>query len=366
MPKIQLIHTFTPKPSFLGLNNQEMKYGFLVLFTCSLLLSCQSNSKFTKSEAEISIAVGSCNQSGIQNDLWDDISQLDPNAFVWGGDIVYADTDDMNILRSKYTQQNNVPGYKKLAKKIKILGTWDDHDYGLNDGGVHFKAKRESQKEFLDFLGVPKESPRRSQEGVYSSETFSAGEHSVKLIILDTRYFRSDLVRDSLDKKRRYTPNTYGKGTVLGDIQWAWLEQQLLESTADFNLIISSIQFLSSKHGFESWGNFPHEIDRLEKLLVDTQAKNVIIVSGDRHISEFSKKTIPGLEYPLVDFTSSGLTHYYADFKEEFNPHRVGEVLADKSFGLLEFDFDSNSVQFSMHTHEQAYVRKLSITYPKK
>lgn len=343
-----------------------MKKSFaLFLISVLLLASCETPSQFSKSKADISIAVGSCNQASIQNDLWADMDRIRPAAFVWGGDIVYADTDNMELLRAQYSEQNAVPEYNKLAKHTDIIGTWDDHDYGLNDGGEHFEAKEASQVEFLNFLKVPMDSPRRTQKGVYTSKTYTSGAHSVKVIILDTRYFRSDLTKDTLNNRRRYTPNPYGQGTVLGETQWNWLESELVNSKADFNVIISSIQFLSSKHGFESWGNFPHEMDRFEKMLVDIQAKNVMIVSGDRHISEFSKKMIPGLKYPLIDFTSSGLTHYYADFKEEFNPYRVGEVLVNKSFGLLEFDFKNAMVHFSMQTHEKPYAQSLEVSYLK-
>jgi alkaline phosphatase D len=101
---------------------------------------------------------------------------------------------------------------------------------------------------------------------------------------------------------------------------------------------------LSDKHGFECWGNFPHEIDKLEKMLVASKAKGTFIISGDRHIATFSSKKVAKLNYPLVDFTSSGLTHVYSSFSGEENPYLVGKVVAEKNFGLLQFDFTNNRV----------------------
>ena len=89
---------------------------------------------------------------------------------------------------------------------------------------------------------------------------------------------------------RLYQPNTAEDATVLGAAQWKWLQNELNSSDADFNLIVSSIQFLSGEHGFETWGNFPKEVEKLEKMIVGSKAKGVMILSGDRHISEFSKK----------------------------------------------------------------------------
>ena len=37
-------------------------------------------------------------------------------------------------LRQQYEMQRRVPGYQKLMKSSRILGTWDDHDFGINDG----------------------------------------------------------------------------------------------------------------------------------------------------------------------------------------------------------------------------------------
>jgi alkaline phosphatase D len=166
--------------------------------------------------------------------------------------------------------------------------------------------------------------------------------------VLDTRYFRTALT-DAKNSKKRYQPNNYGEGTILGDKQWQWLENQLRNSQADFNIIVSSIQFLSGEHGFETWANFPHEVDKLKQLMVSSKAKGVLIVSGDRHISEFSKANIKNLEYPLIDFTSSGLTHSYKNFKSEPNKYREGFVVSDLSFGVLKFNFDTKTVAMQMH-----------------
>ena len=214
----------------------------------------------------------------------------------------------------------------------------------------------------MDFLKVPSDSPRRKREGVYASHEYKLSKGTIKILILDTRYFRTALTPDTLTKKRN-RPNAYGEGTILGKPQWDWLEDQLKTSTADFNLIVSSVQFLSDRHGFECWGNFPHEVDRLKQLIVGSKAKNVIILSGDRHISEFSKTSIDGLSYPLIDFTSSGLTHVYSDFSGEENPYRTGKVVFEKSFGMLRINLASKKVDFNMIGNKQSVLGHLQQSY---
>lgn len=313
-------------------------------------------------QPDFTIAFGSCNKSELKNLLWDDVLEATPDIWIWGGDNVYADTDNMNLLRKEYNAQNEVQGYKKLRKKVPIIGTWDDHDYGLNDGGVEFKAKKESQQEFLDFMGVAKDNPRRIREGVYASHDYNLPFGKIKVIVLDTRYFRTALTPDT-ETDRRTKPNEYGQGTVLGAAQWEWLKSTLNGSKANFNVIVSSIQVLSNEHGFECWGNFPHEVDKLKGIIASSKAKGVLILSGDRHISEFSKTTIDAMEYPIIDFTSSGLTHAYSKFSSEPNPFRIGSVVSTESFGLLQFNFLTNRVDFLMVGDEGVVFSKLEQKY---
>lgn len=44
--------------------------------------------------------------------------------------------------------------------QLQVIGTWDDHDYGLNDAGKEFMGKNMTQKLLMDFLDEPEDSPR--------------------------------------------------------------------------------------------------------------------------------------------------------------------------------------------------------------
>ena len=220
------------------------------------LISCNT----PKSEVDtFTIAFGSCNNQVLENHLWNEIAKNNPSVWIWGGDIIYSDTYDMAYLAENYQKQKSNIAYANFCKKVAILATWDDHDFGLNDGGTEYDQKDASQQLFLDFCDVKKEDERRSQKGIYSSKDYSIGKNAIKIILLDTRYFRTSLTRDTITSKR-YQPNNYGDGTMLGETQWKWLENELKNSKANFNVIMSSIQFLSSEHGFETWGNMPMKL----------------------------------------------------------------------------------------------------------
>lgn len=313
-------------------------------------------------EGTFRIAFGSCNDTDRGNLLWDDILALKPDLWIWGGDNVYADTADMEELRKSYSALKSVPGYSALQAATPVIGTWDDHDYGLNDGGAEFTAREASQQEFLNFLDVPGDSPRRLREGVYASHSYTIDGGSVKILVLDTRYFRSALKPDTTGKKK-YMPHAGVESTILGSAQWAWLEQELKTSEADFNILVSSIQVLSGEHGWETWGNFPHEVSRLMKVIGNSGARGVIIFSGDRHISEFSRLSSEPLNYPLVDFTSSGLTHAYRGFKGEPNAYRVGEVVPLESFGWVTLDLSKHKATLQIRLNGNKVVQELSQSY---
>lgn len=314
-----------------------MKYLLSILFTFSVIInvSAQKNNNLT-------VAFGSCNRQNLPQPLWDVIALDQPNLWIWLGDNIYGDTHDMNILKEKYQTQKNNENYKSFAAKVPVIGTWDDHDFGKNDAGKNYPHKEESQQLALDFLNVSKDSSVREQEGIYSVNSYQVGKKKVKVILLDCRYHRDTLMKDS---SKRYIPNL--EGDILGEAQWTWLEDQL-KSNADAYIIGSGIQILSEEHPYEKWANFPASRKRLMDLLVKTNPKGVIFLSGDRHIGEFSKIKIPELNFPLYDITSSGLTHSATNNTGENNQHRVGPLVNQKHYGLMKFKEEGEKLHITV------------------
>src|SRR5688572_9172827 len=189
------------------------------------------------------VAFGSCAGEQLPQPIWERVVAAKPDLFLFIGDNIYGDTEDMDVLSAKYAKLGAQPGYRKLLETCPVLATWDDHDYGVNDGGVEYPKKRESQQVFLDFFGVPKESPRRNREGVYYSELSGPPGKRLQVILLDTRYFRSPLVRRPPGQAGTgpYIANNDPSSTVLGEAQWKWLEEQL-RIPAEVRIIASSIQ----------------------------------------------------------------------------------------------------------------------------
>ncbi|MGK7393875.1 MAG: alkaline phosphatase D family protein [Candidatus Cyclobacteriaceae bacterium M3_2C_046] len=316
-----------------------MKFLLLILgVPLAMLLGCNSAKENKKAQeastsietnSGLTIAFGSCNRQDLLQPLWPAILEENPQLWIWLGDNIYGDTYDMEVMAQKYIRQKQQPDYHQLREATEIIGTWDDHDYGVNDGGASYSQKEQSQQLMLDFMDVAPGSARRRQEGVYSAHSYNHKDLHLKVLLLDTRYFRDPLQRD----QGRYIPSP--TGTMLGQPQWAWLEIQLQDALTDLFIIGSSIQVLSNQHPYEKWANFPQERQKLLELISQTTASGVIFLSGDRHIAEISRLQNPELPYQVYDVTSSGLTHSWEAFPGELNPYRVGEVVTTLNYGLL-------------------------------
>ena len=198
-----------------------MKYLFpLSMFFYSLLLlsSCEEKKEVVVGESIEVFAFGSCNRQDAPQPLWKPIIADNPDLWIWMGDNIYGDSPVMDTLKAKYARQNAIPDYQALKAITPIVGVWDDHDYGINDGGKFFAQKKESRDILFDFLDVPSNAPERSREGAYSSHLFGKGDNLVNVILLDARYFRDTLERIN----RVYQINETGE--ILGSVQWRWLE----------------------------------------------------------------------------------------------------------------------------------------------
>mgnify|MGYP001157572793 FL=1 len=287
------------------------------------------------------IGFGSCLKQTRPQPIWESVLEKKPDVFLLLGDNIYGDTQDMIKLKGKWNDFSSIAGFRKLRQKSRLLAIWDDHDYGENDAGIEFPKKAESQKIFLDFLDEPIKSERRKTPGTYDSVIIGPPGKRIQFILLDTRYFRTTLKRAEKRETRKgpYVPNESKNANILGDDQWTWLEKVISEP-AEIRIIASSIQVISTTHGWETWGNFPNERKRLIKLLKEKKVQATIILSGDRHSAEISRleDTLP---YPLFDITSSAMNQRQRPKFEE-NIHRLGERYFDENFGLLKIKWLSN------------------------
>lgn len=299
------------------------------------------------------IAFGSCANQSKPQPIWDAINANRPELFIFLGDNIYGDTEDMALLRARYGQLSQQPGYQRLLAQTPVIATWDDHDYGANDAGREYPQKIASKQIFLDFFGEPLASERRLRTGgLYTAYTYGPIGQRVQIILLDTRWDRTGLARVSDEeyaKRRRewigpYTATTDPAARLLGEDQWHWLAEQL-QQPAELRLIATSIPFLQEGTGWENWSNFPLEHARLATLLRERSADGVIFLTGDTHRGQFSKRTDLG-RYPLLEVNASGLTEN-VDWPAP-DRSRLGGVYTEDNFGLIRIDWRQADPEITM------------------
>jgi alkaline phosphatase D len=310
------------------------------------------------------IAFGSCAHQQKPQPIWDAVLAYQPELFIFTGDNVYGDVTSavMTELREAYAAAAKVEGIARLRAKVPVLATWDDHDYGQNDGGGDFAHRRQAKQLFLDFWGIEGDDPRTRRPGVHHAEILGPPGQRVQIILLDTRSFRSPLrptdERHALGKEA-YLPDPDPTKTMLGEAQWAWLAEQL-RTPAELRLLVSSVQVVAQQHGFERWGNLPLERQKLLDLIAETGAQGIVIVSGDRHIGALYRSS-EGVPYPLYEITSSGLNMAYAHNKD-IGPLRLGAVYGQDNFGTIDIDWPTGEITLAVRDMAGEAVRSATIS----
>lgn len=370
-----------------------------------LILAANDNKKMKRTTTKL--AFGSChkNKRSRVPPIWDAIGKEQADAWVWLGDAIYPSSRDENgkkrygpappqELQEAYDEMkhNATIGYSDFLQKTpNVYGVWDDHDYGGNDMGVHMPLKKERQRVFLDFLGYQ----THDHDGMYHSVDMNNQNGKVRLVFLDTRWFRQDHCIPSVANKgplgnaiacvtRWLTSGLFlhqiaglwgmkncQNNELLGEVQWKWLEETLLNSKADVNIIVSSIQVWTTNPAMETWGHFPKEQERLWDLLQRHYSKSnspIIFLSGDVHHSEVSGK------FGYLEITSSGLTHHCGEPKlygwmcqpllRNFQRHRYepGAFHIGLNYGVMYIDWQARTILVQIKNEEGDTV--LQVEHP--
>jgi len=319
------------------------------------------------------ISFGSCADAYKPQPLWTEIEKSKPNVFLFLGDNVYADQMDGKHIplannesfKSAYHALDNQPQFSTFRKHIPILATWDDHDYGLNDGGSNNPNISLAKNYFLNFFGGSNYPNSSKHAGVYSAHLFGHKGKRVQIILLDTRTFRSKLTKaqpGNTQGYQRYRPSLDAHQQMLGEKQWIWLEKQL-KKPAEIRIIASSIQLLAENHGYERWGNLPQQRTKFYQLLTSTQANGVIIISGDRHQGGIYHK-VGKTPYPIYEITASSINKAIAHPTPEMDETQLGRLIREPNFGLIKINWQKQQLSIGVTTQGRSLDR--AITFPLK
>ena len=301
-----------------------------VLIKSLLLLSSLSLAN-TNNYKKFTIIFGSCSNQNTKMIHWKTIIDYKPDLLILLGDNVYGDfnNESANQLKQAYKKLSENSNFQYIKNNIPIISIWDDHDYGINDGGRNWKYKNIAKKLFLNFFSVNSNDVRYKRDGIHNSNDILLFNKKIKIVSLDTRYFKDDFILNqdrSLNKKYKIDYNK--NKTILGKEQWKWLNNEL-KKEYDLLILLSSFQVLSASHGWEKWNNIFYEREKLLKLLNKNPLS--LILSGDRHLAGiYNYKNI-------YEITASSFNQRTFNTIEKDNL-RVGELINKNNFGIIELD----------------------------
>ncbi|GAC22211.1 alkaline phosphatase D family protein [Paraglaciecola arctica] len=306
------------------------------------------------------ILFGSCSHQDKDMAIFNSIIKDNPEVFIFLGDNIYGDTQDMTVLGNKYQKLGAKPGFKKLKEQAELIAIWDDHDFGANDAGKEYPMKEASRALMLDFWQEPENSIRRTREdGIYTSYLYGEGQQSIRVILPDLRWNRDPLSHVSPEEyASERKPNKMGpykassdiNASMLGEKQWLWLEQEL-QKPGRIKVIGSSVQLLADFTGWESWANFPADRQRLFKLIKQHKVNGVVLISGDTHWGEVSYYD-QDLDYPLWEVTSSGLTEEWKNVSP--NKNRIGQFTNNVNYGALNVNWQKQDPIITLGLYDEA------------
>jgi alkaline phosphatase D len=245
---------------------------------------------------DLRLAIGTCShvkKASSDMPIWDRVQNSNAQAFIYAGDLVYANSAfDTALGRpakpkealEKYIASFALIPFYRQEKLIPTYCIWDDHDYGWNNGGITHPHKAEMTEMFRLFFPIHGETKTINQ-GPGLSFCWSA--FGMDFFFLDDRSF-------------------YQKGhDQWGREQWQWFEQRYLSSSRPC-WIINGTTFLAYWSLSESVEKSPLSLNQLRDLF-RRHLRPTLLVSGDVHYSQLQEIDASQFGRKIYELTSSCL-----------------------------------------------------------
>lgn len=209
--------------------------------------------------------------------IYPSMLKLHPKFIIPTGDTVYYDSDDplvtsIDLARYHWHRIYSYPFLREFHRQVPGYWEKDDHDSYANDNWPELSRDYMGSFSFKQGLKVYAEQAPMSE---LPYRTFRWGK-GLQIWLVEGRDFRS--------------PNTMEDGpekTIWGAEQKEWLKRTLLESDADWRVLISPTPIVgpdrANKADNHSNKAFQHEGDEFRGWVQENIADNFIVACGDRH-----------------------------------------------------------------------------------
>ena len=354
----------------------QKEYRFIVRNSQNHLVDWREFQSLNTEEKNPTIAIASCMSDAptyqkVGDQIWGELYTSQPHVIFLIGDTVYVDYDkDGNKFKNKispperlwnrYVETRSALKLFRMRKLIPILAVWDDHDYGVNNGGKDYPYKKQAKDVFQQFFPRAPFVQSGLEKGpggiAFYWKAFSQG-----FIFADNRTFRSE------GKEKA--------GTHWGKKQEDWI-LQMFQNKPSLNSywLINGGQFWGAYHRWESYeGHHPDSFKSFIGKLGKNSQKPVWFISGDRHLAELQmiKEALPYTTYELTTSSiQAGVSRSFS-WKEYPNPRKIEGVEGYHNYAVVKSaPHSKEQMNFDVTVYglnkKILFSRKLSLSTPKK
>ncbi len=289
----------------------------------------------------VRFAVASCMDDSFENEqegMWNALLGNEPELIFLIGDNVYATKGVLfkgvgaspPHLWERYTEMRKKLTVYRAKKLTPIFATWDDNDYGMNDGDRTFVNRIESTKIFNAFF--PQSALEPELEGGPGVATLFTG-FGHRFFLTDDRSFRSE-------------PKVK-EDTHWGEAQEKWMFDAI-KSDKTPTWILNGDQFFGGYHKYESLqGSSPKAFKRFLKAMKASIAP-VALISGDRHLTELMRIPASETGFETYELTTSPLHAkvYPEPWEKTPNPLKIAGQGSINNFAIINSVASVGSLKF--------------------
>jgi alkaline phosphatase D len=209
----------------------------------------------------------------------------------------------LDDYRKRYAQYRSDPDLQEAHRQLPFLVVWDDHEVANNawqdgapehdpDSPVSYaERKAAAQQAFFEWLPIRQTTPGRVHRA------FGFGD-LVHLILADTRHWGRDALLETSDPSADDETRT-----ILGNDQEAWLKEELTSADTRWRILAQQVVFSELDIGVtnaDAWDGYSANRERILQLIQDEGLDNVVILTGDIHMS-WAFDVIRQVEGPSYD-----------------------------------------------------------------
>ena len=208
--------------------------------------------------------------------------------------------ETLDEYRIRYSQYRADPLLQGMHAICPWFVTWDDHEFDNNCADdvseekdvdpVDFLIRRaNAYQAYYEMMPLRRaQMPKGSDLQLYRQASFG---QLANFMVLDTRQYRTNQPND--DKRSPLNEAALAKSnSLLGQTQKNWLCQELISSSATWNVLAQQVMmgmvgFPSEKdplkYSMDQWPGCAYERMQLMKFLAQRRISNPVVLTGDIH-----------------------------------------------------------------------------------